>query len=125
MNLNTYASLDFVNFVGGQDEYDALEKFVHQKPDENALASHVAIHNFNSINTNTSSMLVLMWPNPSKGYGAQVLSEVQHEIRMRCAAQKPPVSLIGHSTDSAGFSLQYAVNIMTLVLSRRVLYILA
>ena len=54
-----------------------------------------------------------IWPTPRKGYGAPALFEVQKEIRKRCRDSQPQIALVGHSTDSAGFSLRLAKWMMT------------
>ena len=54
-----------------------------------------------------------IWPTPRKGYDAVALFNIQQDIRRRCRDSQPPIALIGHSTDSAGFSLSLAKWVMT------------
>ena len=58
------------------------------------------------------SLVFCIWPAPSKGYTATVLFNIQRDIRRRCCDHRPPIALIGHSTDSAGFSHSLAKQVM-------------
>ena len=52
-----------------------------------------------------------MWPTPKKGYSGSQLLKIWQKVRKHCAEKG--VNLIGHSTDSAGFSLSASIQLMT------------
>ena len=82
--------------------------------DTNQLASHVSVHNFSAVtNYDSPSTVFSIWPAPRKGYDAVALFNIQQDIRRRCRDSNPPIALIGHSTDSAGFSLSLSKWMMT------------
>lgn len=54
-----------------------------------------------------------MWPTPNKGYGCRHLLKIWEKVREDCATREKPLKLVGHSTDSAGFSLSALVTLMT------------
>ena len=56
-------------------------------------------------------LVYLMWPTPNKGYSGPHLLKIWSKVREVCAANN--VNLIGHSVDSAGFSLSASVQLMT------------
>ena len=90
---------------GDLDQYTALERHVKSLLSSGSLAAHVSVHNFSCVtNYSLNSLVFCIWPPKSKGYNAGALFEVHREIRRRCASQSPPIGLLGHSTDSAGFS---------------------
>ena len=101
-------------FTGDKDDYTAIQRHVEKILKENRLSSHVSVHNLSAVTDYSKPALIFcIWPVPSKGYNAQALFEVQRKIRNLCSEQKPPICLIGHSTDSAGFSHSLAKWIMT------------
>ena len=55
----------------------------------------------------------MMWPTPNKGYGGRHLLKIWEKVREDCATREKPFKLVGHSTDSAGFSLSALVTLMT------------
>ena len=76
------------------------------------LASKVAIHNLCNLTGQRSQPLVyLMWPTPNSGYGGCHLLKIWGKVMQHCAANN--VNLVGHSVDSAGFSLSASVQLMT------------
>ena len=76
------------------------------------LASQVAIHILCTMSGGKSLPLVyLMWPTPNKGYSGPHILKIWSKVREVCAANN--VNLIGHSVDSAGFSLSASVQLMT------------
>jgi len=81
--------------------------------DENALASKVSIHNFSSLGCSPHHPLIyMMWPTPNKGYSGRHLLKIWEKVWQDCATRQP-LPLLGHSTDSAGFSLSALVTLMT------------
>lgn len=52
-----------------------------------------------------------MWPTPNSGYGGYHLLKIWRKVIQHCAANN--VNLVGHSVDSAGFSLSASVQLMT------------
>lgn len=60
-----------------------------------------------------------MWPNPDRGYQAKNLLEYWAALRRYCYRdelgniRKTPINLIVYSTDSAGFSLAAAIQLMS------------
>lgn len=76
------------------------------------LACKVAIHNLCNLSGQISQPLVyLMWPTPNSGYGGYHLLKIWRKVIQHCAANN--VNLVGHSVDSAGFSLSASVQLMT------------
>ena len=76
------------------------------------LASKVAIHNLCNLTGQRSQPLVyLMWPTPNSGYGRSHLLKIWRKVIQHCATNN--VNLVGHSVDSAGFSLAASVQLMT------------
>ena len=76
------------------------------------LASKVAIHNLCNLTGQRSQPLVyLMWPTPNSGYGGSHLLKIWRKVIQHCATNN--VNLVGHSVDSAGFSLAASVQLMT------------
>ncbi len=55
----------------------------------------------------------MMWPTPSKGYSGCHLLKIWEKVRQECAERETPLKLVGHSVDSAGFSLSASVTLMT------------
>jgi len=59
-----------------------------------------------------------MWPNLDRGYKAKHPLEHWAALRRGCChdksgkIRKTPINLIGYSTDSAGFSLEAAIQLM-------------
>ena len=58
-------------------------------------------------------MIYMMWPTPNNGYGGRHLLRIWEKVRRDCANRENPLKLVGHSTDSAGFSLSAFVTLMT------------
>ena len=56
-------------------------------------------------------LVYLMWPTPNSGYGGSHLLKIWRKVIQHCAANN--VNLVGHSVDSAGFSLAASVQLMT------------
>lgn len=52
-----------------------------------------------------------MWPTPNSGYGGYQLLKIWRKVIQHWAANN--VNLVGHSVDSAGFSLSASVQLMT------------
>ena len=101
-------------FTGDKDEYDALERHVKNIIDTDQLAAHVSVHNLCSVtNYNLPATVFAIWPTPRKGFTAKALFNIQQHIRKLCRDSSPPIELIGHSTDSAGFSLSLSKWVMT------------
>ena len=55
----------------------------------------------------------MMWPSPNKAYRGRHLLKIWEKVRQDCATRKESLNLVGHSTDSAGFSLSAMVTLMT------------
>ena len=66
-----------------------------------------------------STVINCMWPCPDHGYKAKHLLMYWEALRKSCyqdssgAVRKIPLNLIRYSTDSAGFSLAAAIQLMT------------
>ena len=56
-------------------------------------------------------LVYLMWPTPNSGYGGSHLLKIWRKVIQHCATNN--VNLVGHSVDSAGFSLAASVQLMT------------
>lgn len=105
-------TLKFYLFTGDVDDFSALQRTVQGLIDSKELAAKVAVHNFCNLYGERSQPLVyLMWPTPKKGYSGSNLLKIWQKVRKDCAEKK--VNLIGHSTDSAGFSLSASIQLMT------------
>ncbi len=55
----------------------------------------------------------MMWPTPHSGYSGKHLLKIWGKVRKECAENEKPLKLIGHSVDSAGFSLSASITLMT------------
>ena len=98
-------------FTGDQDDYDALQRTVQKIVAENKLASHVSVHVMNAVTSfDLPSKMFCIWPTPKTGYRASHLFNIQKHIREHC--RDNDIALIGHSTDSAGFSQSLAKKVM-------------
>ena len=99
-------------FQGDEDDFAALKRTVDKIIASRQLASKVAIHNLCNLTGKKSQPLVyVMWPTPNSGYCGSHLLKIWRKVRQDCAANN--FSLIGHSVDSAGFSLSASVQLMT------------
>ena len=104
----------FQRIAGDSDQYDALKRYTTSAIAQNRLASHISIHNFSVLTSHEKTPLIFcIWPTPNKGYRAVHLLSVWSKIRKKAMSQCPPIKLIGHSTDSAGFSLLAGITQMT------------
>lgn len=103
--------MDFL-FEGDEDDFASLKRMVDEIIASRQLASKVAIHNLCNLTGQVSQPLVyLMWPTPNSGYGGSHLLKIWRKVIQHCAANN--VNLVGHSVDSAGFSLSASVQLMT------------
>ena len=99
-------------FEADKDDFAAPKRMTEEIISSKHLASNVAIHNLCNMSGEKSQPLVyLMWPTPNKGYSGTHLLKIWSKARQVCAANN--VNLIGHSVDSAGFSLSASVQLMT------------
>ena len=84
------------------------------------LSKSVSVHNLVSLaSLDEPTVIYCMWPEPNKGYKACHLLKYWENLRYNCFYDdkgKPrasPIQLVEYSTDSAGFSLAAAVQMMT------------
>lgn len=102
------------------DDFTALERLTDDLINGDKLAKTVSVHNLTAIaSLNKPTVINCMWPNPDRGYKAQHLLQYWAALRRACYydnegnVRKTPINLIGYSTDSAGFSLAAAIQLMT------------
>ena len=106
--------LPFSLAIGDQDDFCALKRVVTEIMDKDQLASKVSIHNFSNLgNTSKKPLVYMMWPTPHSGYRGTHLLKIWDKVRRECAMKEKPLQLIGHSVDSAGFSLSASITLMT------------
>ena len=99
-------------FEGDKDDFAAMKRMAEKFISSKQPAFEVAIHNFCDMSGEKSQPLVyLMCPTPNKSYSGTHLLKIWSKAREVCAANN--VNLIGHSVDSAGFSLSASVQLMT------------
>ena len=80
----------------------------------------MSVHNLSAIAAlDKPTIIKAMWPSPDPAYKAQHLLQYWEALRQACYydssgnLRKIPINLIGYSTDSAGFSLASAIQLMT------------
>jgi len=102
------------------DDFTALKRLTDEFIERDKLAKSVSVHNLTAIaSLNKPTIINCMWPNPDRGYQAKHLLEYWAALRRACYydqsrdIRKTPINLIGYSTDSAGFSLAAAIQLMT------------
>ena len=105
---------------GDKDDFSALKRFIDKVIEKDALAKTVSIHNLTALTSmEKSSVIYCMWPTIDKGYTGKHLLNYWQQLRRLCFYDEKgkkrdnPIHLMGYSTDSAGFSLSAAVQLMT------------
>ena len=104
---------------GDKDDFSALKRVIENLIKRDALSKTVSIHNLSPLTSmEKSSIIYCMWPTIEKGYTGKHLLNYWQELRRLCfyengEKRKNPIHLLGYSTDSAGFSLSAAVQMMT------------
>ena len=104
---------------GDKDDFSALKRVIEKLIKRDALSKTVSVHNLTSLTSmEKSSVIYCMWPTIDKGYTGKHLLNYWQELRRLCfyengEKRKNPIHLLGYSTDSAGFSLSAAVQMMT------------
>ena len=104
----------------GSDGARCLKRLTDDLINGDKLVKTVSVHNLTAIaSLNKPTVINCMWPNPDLGYKAQHLFQYWAALRRACYydnegnVRKTPINLIGYSTDSAGFSLAAAIQLMT------------
>lgn len=102
------------------DDFTALKRLTENLIINDKLAKSVSVHNLTAMSSmSTPTIINCMWPNPDRGYRAKHLLEYWAALRRGCyydklgKIRKTPINLMGYSTDSAGFSLAAAIQLMT------------
>lgn len=102
------------------DDSTALKRLTDNLIKTEKLAKTVSVHNLSAIAAlNKPTIINTIWPSPDRGYKAQHLLRYWEALRRACYydssgnVRKTPINLIGYSTDSAGFSLAAAIQLMT------------
>ena len=102
------------------DDFEALKRLTEKLIKDDKLAKTVSVHNLTALTSfEKPTIITCMWPSPDRGYTAKHLLKYWENLRRVCyydgngAVRKTPLNLIGYSTDSAGFSLGAAVQLMT------------
>ena len=102
------------------DDFTALKRLTDNLIKTDKLAKSVSVHNLSAIAALTKPTVInTMWPSPDRGYTANHLLRYWEALRRACYydssgnVRKRPINLIGYSTDSAGFSLAAAIQLMT------------
>ena len=103
-----------------QDDFEALKRLTDKLIKDEKLAKTVSVHNLTPLaSMERSTVINCMWPCPDRGYKAKHLLKYWEALRKACyydssgAVRKIPLNLVGYSTDSAGFSLAAAIQLMT------------
>ena len=101
-------------------DFTALKRLTDNLIKTEKLAKTVSVYNLSAIAAlNKPTIINTMWPSPDRGYKAQHLLWYWEALRRACYfdssgnVRKTPINLIGYSTDSAGFSLAAAIQLMT------------
>ena len=102
------------------DDFEAMKRLTEKLIKDEKLAKTVSVHNLTALaSTKMSTIINCMWPCPDRGYKAKHLLKYWEALRRSCyydssgAVRKIPLNLIRYSTDSAGFSLAAAIQLMT------------
>jgi len=102
------------------DDFEAMKRLTDKLIKDDKLAKTVSVHNLTALaSMDKSTIINCMWPCPDRGYKAKHLLKYWEALRKACyydssgAVRKIPLNLIGYSTDSAGFSLAAAIQLMT------------
>ena len=102
------------------DDFEAMKRLTDTLIKDDKLAKTVSVHNLNALTSlDKPTVIHCMWPCPDRGYKAKHLLKYWESLRKACyfdssgGVRKIPLNLIGYSTDSAGFSLAAAVQMMT------------
>ena len=105
---------------GDTDDFTALKRVIDHLIEQDELAKNVSVHNFQSLSLDEKpSIIYCMWPPADKGYNASHLLRYWECVRYYCyyndkgSVRNNPIHLLGHSTDSAGFSLAATHKLMT------------
>ena len=106
--------------LGDVDDFEALKRTIDDMLRKEQLSKSVSVHNLVSLaSLDEPTVIYCMWPERNKGYKACHLLKYWENLRHNCFYDhegKPrasPIRLVGYSTDSAGFSLAAAVQMMT------------
>ena len=105
---------------GDVDEFSALKRLVDDLIKSDSLSKSVSVHNFTALcSTDKPDIAHCMWPTPNSGYKAMHLLKYLEKLRWLSfynengTPRQTLLSLLGFSTDSAGFSLHASVISMT------------
>ena len=103
--------------LGDKDDFMALKRLIDDAILSESLAKSVSIHNFSALcSLDKPDIVHCLWPTPNVGYKGVHLLKILNTISQKCyenSASLEKISLIGFSTDSAGFSLAASVINMT------------
>ena len=101
------------------DDFKAIKRLTDNLIKDEKLAKTVSVHNLTAMTSfEKPTVIHCMWPSPNRGYTVKHLLKYWEALRKACyynstgAVRKTPLNLIGYSTDSAGFSLGAAVQLM-------------
>ena len=102
------------------DDFTALKRLTDDLVKNDKSAKSISVHNLSAMASMSRPTIInCMWPNPDRGYQAKNLLEYWAALRRYCYRdelgniRKTPINLIVYSTDSAGFSLAAAIQLMT------------
>ena len=111
--------------LGDVDDFGALKRIIDDMVGKDQLSKSVSVHNLVSLaSLHEPTLIYCLWPEPNRGYKACHLLKYWENLRHNCFYDlqwKPrasPIQLVGYSTDSAGFSLAAAVQMMTPTLAK-------
>ena len=106
--------------LGDADDFGALRRTINDMVAKDQLSKSVSVHNLVSLaSLDEPTVIYCMWSEPNKGYKACHLLKYWQHLRYNCfyddkgKSRASPIQLVGYSTDSAGFSLAAAVQMMT------------
>ena len=103
--------------LGDKDDFMALKRLIDDAILNESLAKSVSIHNVSSLcSPDKPDIVHCLWPTPNVGYKGVLLLKILNTISQKCyenSASLEKNSLVGFSTDSAGFSLAASVINMT------------
>ena len=97
-----------------------MQRLIDNLIKDEKLAKTISVHNLTALTSlEKPTVITCMWPTPDRGYTAKHLLKYWERLRKACYydstgnVRKTPLNLIGYSTDSSGFSLAAAVQLMT------------
>ena len=106
--------------LGDSDNFGGLRRTINDTVEKDQLSKLVLVQNLVLLaSLDEPTVTYCMWPEPNKGYKTGHLLKYWENLQYNCfyedkgKSRASLIQLVGYSTDSAGFSLATAVQMMT------------